>query len=275
MKYSAAFVFTALIIAVLYHNIPIAQKNFNKSMRKTILEEFRPVSLKNCEFKRYGGRTNGYNTCSNLLGEVESSYSYGIAGTDDWACDVTNQIPVPVHQYDCFDLTPALCKSKENQLFHFYPECLGGSNEIIDKRVYKTLEKHVSLNQDSQKKLLVKMDIEGSEWESLQAASDDLLQSIDQLSVEFHHPDKDLISKYFLLRRLKKHFYITNVHFNNYACDQDVKPFPAWAFQVHFVSKRLAVLDNETRPEAYNNPLDTPDHLILPDCQLDWNAFRN
>ena len=37
--------------------------------------------------------------CANLLGDVKSAYSYGISGYDQWGCDVSTRLRVPVHQY--------------------------------------------------------------------------------------------------------------------------------------------------------------------------------
>ena len=74
--------------------------------RQVLFEEIQPVKLSNCQLERFGEPNDGgYLLCANLLGDVKSAYSYGISGYDQWGCDVSTRLRVPVHQYDCFNLT--------------------------------------------------------------------------------------------------------------------------------------------------------------------------
>jgi hypothetical protein len=109
------------------------------------------------------------------------------------------------------------------------------------------------------------MDIEGSEVDSLLAIPASLLDAISQLVVEFH----DVSDARYLdvIRRIKKFFWVADVHFNNYSCSSLVPPFPATVYEVLFVNKRLVdVTDLEGRP-AFPNPAWRPNTPILPDCQ--------
>ena len=75
---------------------------------------------------------------------------------------------------------------------------------------------------------MLKMDIEGAEWDSLLATSDELLQGVNQISIEFHRTeDRKYID---LVRKLKKTFYVVDIHFNNFSCGFLLSPFPAWAY---------------------------------------------
>ena len=65
-----------------------------------LFEEIQPVKLSNCQLERFGEPNDGgYLLCANLLGDVKSAYSYGISGYDQWGCDVSTRLRVPVHQY--------------------------------------------------------------------------------------------------------------------------------------------------------------------------------
>ena len=46
-----------------------------------------------------------------------------------------------------------------------------------------------------------------------------------------------------MLRKLKRNFYLVNLHFNNWSCTPKAAPLPAWAYQVLWVNKRIGVLD--------------------------------
>ena len=46
-----------------------------------------------------------------------------------------------------------------------------------------------------------------------------------------------------VLAKLKRTFEIVHLHFNNYSCTARGAPFPAWAYEVTLVNKRLAEVD--------------------------------
>jgi len=71
-----------------------------------------------------------------------------------------------------------------------------------------------------------------------------------------------------VLRKLKRNFYLVNLHFNNWSCTPKAAPLPAWAYQVLWVNKRIAVLDPTVPIPAPMSPLNAPDSPTWPDCQL-------
>jgi hypothetical protein len=119
---------------------------------------------------------------------------------------------------------------------------------------------------------VLKIDVEGAEWNTLLFAPDDVMERIDQMAVEFHwmqdgstrwlHDEKYLS----VVKRLKEFFEIAHVHFNNASCIKGLEPFPTWAYEVLLVSKRLAVVDR-SRSVAGLHRLDAPNNPSFPDCQ--------
>ena len=99
------------------------------------------------------------------------------------------------------------------------------------------------------------MDVEGAEWETFLQTPDAVLERIDQLSVEFHGAGEERYLAAVL--KLKRFFYVANLHFNNYSCQQDIPPFPSWAYEVLFVNKRLGVPDPSGTVRG-PHPLDAP-----------------
>jgi hypothetical protein len=99
----------------------------------------------------------------------------------------------------------------------------------------------------------------------LAGTSDRALDNIDQLVVEFHGFRKTQGLE--LIDKLKRTFYIANVHFNNFACTWWCRPLPAVAFEVLLVNKRLGVLDQANPWGVHPNPLDTPNDPSEADCQ--------
>jgi len=232
-------------------------------VRDKLFAELRPVKLANCDLRRFGEPNDGgYLMCANLLASVQSGYSYGISGYDQWGCDVSRRLAVPVHQYDCFDLHRPACPDGKTV---FHAECVGPKPATIEGRLFDSPGNQFKRNGDGARRVVVKMDVEGAEWETFLSAPDAVLEQIDQLSVEFHGASDERYVAAVLT--LKKFFYVANVHFNNYSCQPDLAPFPSWAYEVLFVSKRLGVLD-ASAPARGPQPLDAPNNPKYQDCQV-------
>ena len=234
------------------------------AVRKALLDELRTVTLSNCVLKRYGSTNDGgYLMCENLIDGVTSAYSYGIDQEDNWGCDISRQFGVVIHQYDCFTPHRPVCNGGQ---FVFHDECVGPKTETRDGQPFDTISSQIARNGDSNNRLLVKIDIEGAEWDSLMATPDAVLERIVQMPMELHGTDE---AKFVgVVRRLKRQFHLVNLHFNNNACESNIKPFPAWAFQVLWVNKRVGVLDPDGPSPAPMSPLNALDNTDGPDCQL-------
>jgi hypothetical protein len=232
--------------------------------RQQLFDEIQPVALADCEFARFGEpHDGGYLMCANLLNEVRSGYSYGIAGYDGWGCDISRRYDVSVHQYDCFDLTRPSCPDGRTV---FHEECVAGRTFTdADGRRFDTIAEQFARNGDGEARVVLKIDVEGSEWESFLVAPDELLERIDQIAVEFHGVDGERYLE--VVQRLKRFFHVAHLHFNNYACRDDLAPFPAEAYEMLLVNRRLAEVDPAGRVQL-PHPLDTPTAPDRPDCQV-------
>lgn len=234
-----------------------------RRIREALHAAFAPVRITNCELQRFGNPNDGgYLMCGNLLAASQSAYSYGINGEDAWGCDVAGPLGIPLHQYDCFNTSVPTCRAGTDARFH--AECIGPERATIEDRRFDTFANHVSANGDTGKRLVVKMDVEGSEWRSLAAAPDYLLEAIDQMAVEFHEVEQP----HFLetANRLNLFFYVAHVHYNNFLCQPGFDPFPGQVFEVLLVNKRIAVA-NPWVDARGPSPLDAPNNPTVPDCQ--------
>jgi hypothetical protein len=259
-----AFVTIALAAAAAIAIGDVARQAAARKLREEILAELQPVALKNCRLKRFGSANDGgYLMCENLIEPLEAAYSYGVGSNDDWGCAVSRRYHVPVYQYDCFDPARPTCDGGK---FVFHDECVGDHTGYRDSRFFDTLENQITKNGDTGRRLIIKMDIEGAEWDSLLAAPDELLASIPQITMEMHGFDDLKIVE--VLRKLKRNFYLVNLHFNNWSCTPKAAPLPAWAYQTHWVNKRIGVLDSTAPFPAPMSSLNAPDSPTRPDCQL-------
>lgn len=235
--------------------------------RDALFAELQPVKLTNCELARFGEKHDGgYMTCGNLLAGVKSAYSYGISGYDGWGCQISTDLKVPIHQYDCFNTTHPLCPTGKPV---FHPECIAGTRTTDPEgRLFDSMESQFVKNGDAGKHVIVKMDVEGAEWDSMLKTPDAVFEKIDQMIFEFHGVETANLARAFeVVLKLKKHFHIAHLHINNFSCTSEFPPFPGWAYEVTFVSKRLAKADpggTVTLP----HPLDTPNDPAAPDCPV-------
>jgi hypothetical protein len=251
----ALLVLGVLVLAALYWR--------GRQLREDLFAALTPVAIANCELQRFGSTNDGgYVLCGNLLQDVTSAYSYGIAGVDAWGCHVAETLQVPLHAYDCFDTTAPRCTGGVAPTFH--PECIGDRRETIDGRPFDTLANQLEKNGDAGKRVLVKMDVEGSEWPVLLNAPDAALEAIDQLAIEFHEvEDADFVAA---AERLTKFFYVANLHQNNHVCLPGFEPFPGSVFEALLVNKRIAKANPEVKVPI-PSPVDAPNNPERVDCQ--------
>ena len=238
------------------------QMRATQARTRRLFEMLQPVALTNCRLERFGEPNDGgYLMCGNLLGQVQSGYSYGIAGYDKWGCDISTRLKVRLHQYDCFNTTQPACPGGDTV---FHAECVDGLTRTEEGRFFDTIKNQFAKNGDSAKRIALKIDVEGAEWDSFLLAPDDMFDPIDQLAVEFHGVEDDKYRA--VVQRLKEFFYIAHIHFNNAACVEGLDPFPTWAYEVLFVSRRLGVVDPSGTAGGLH-PLDAPNNPAFADCQ--------
>ena len=136
--------------------------------------------------------------------------------------------------------------------FVFHDECIGKRKEQVESQVFDTLANQISRNGDSGKRLVVKIDVEGAEWDALMATSDATLARIDQLPMELHGShDRRFLQ---VVQKLKRTFYVVNLHFNNNSCSTETAPFPSRAYQVLLVNKRIGVTRHGGRDQTSKRP---------------------
>jgi len=234
-----------------------------RHVRRELFAALSPSKLTNCDLRRYGDeRDGGYLLCENLVAHSQVAYSYGIDGRDQWGCDVSQQLGTTVHEYDCFNLTRPGC---QKGTLTFHEECIGEARQTLDGRPYDTLPEQLARNGDADTRLIVKMDVEGSEWASLIATPDSVLEHIDQLVIELHGTDDP--SYLAMVKKLNRLFYVVHFHANNNACMKGIRPFNAWANEILFVNKRIGVPDPNAGPPTLPTPLDAPNSEAIVDCQ--------
>ena len=255
-------VLMVLVVLAAELGYAVWQYTRTKQIRQSLYAAVEPVTVTNCDLKRFGDANDGgYLLCGNLLTEAQVAYSYGINATDNWGCQISKTLKVAVHQYDCFNTGVPECPGGDTR---FHAECVGPEPSTMDGLLFDSVSNQVSKNGDAGKRLVMKMDVEGAEWASLVTTPDAVLNEIDQLAVEFHEVEKPTFLA--TIERLKQFFHIAHVHLNNFDCGPGFEPFPSQVFEVLFVSKRLGKIDSSINARG-PSPLDAPNSPLIADCQ--------
>ena len=166
--------------------------------------------------------------CGNLLKDVQGAATRdGISGYDKWGCDASTKLGVRLHQYDCFDTRQPSCPGGDTV---FHAECIGDAAKTEEGRLFDTLQNQLAKNGDAGKRLVVKMDVEGAEWDSLLHAPDATLDRIDQLAIEFHYINEERYVQ--TVQRLKKVLLRRAPALQQLELARGLDPFPGWAFEV-------------------------------------------
>ena len=177
-------------------------------------------------FKRFGeDHDGGYLSCVDHMarGDIKAAYSMGVEGHDRWSEDVHEGFGVPVFQYDC--TVEKAAQDCDN--CKFFQACLKGNNGkggfagkaswTLKEAVMKSGQKEEELPPRS---LLMKMDIEGSEWPTLGTSSTQTLTKFRQILMEFHDLGDESRHKEMLntMRNLQASgFKVVHLHGNDFS----------------------------------------------------------
>jgi hypothetical protein len=147
-----------------------------------------------------------------------------------------------------------------NPRMHFYKEGVAGVSRP-DDRLY-SIEDHLNKYGVQGDRMILKMDVEGAEWDAILATSDSVLARFEQIVIEIHGlallDDEVFRSKFVkTLRRINRLFTLHHVHGNN--CDgiRFAGGFPVSNLLELSYVKTMSVVRRPSRtlyPTAYDHP---------------------
>jgi hypothetical protein len=175
-------------------------------------------------FKRFGeAHDGGYLMCMDGFKgkKVKAAYSFGVEHHDQWSEDVVKELGVAVNQFDC------TVDSSDCAGCKFFKTCItsadglhpGPKGKEYDWSVLQALQ-NTSQASAPDGSLLLKMDIEGSEWPIYASEPSDTLKKFGQLLVEFHwieKEDKHVEYLQAMKNLLAAGFKVAHLHGNNFA----------------------------------------------------------
>jgi hypothetical protein len=171
------------------------------------------------EYVRVGRDNDGGYIMPDYFGSCRIAYSFGISDDVSWDCDIARR-GIDVYQYDhTIDALP-----KWNTRFRFFKFGIAGKDDT--DRSLLSIETILKRNgHDTAQNLLLKMDVEGAEWDFLNCAAAETLSLFSQIVFEFHsltdvRKENKIISA---LKKLNRTHQVVCVHGNNYGYAQEAE----------------------------------------------------
>lgn len=168
------------------------------------------------KFLRVGRDNDGGYILLDDFYDVQGVYSFGISG------DVSFEKDMARRGIDCFMYDHTIDRlPEENKFFHWQKKGIAGVDKPEEKLF--ALETLMKENGDvGGRNLILKMDVEGAEWEFLEHTSSELLAGFRQIAFELHDVTDMSNDKVMpMLRKLSETHTPVWLHANNY-CSAEV-----------------------------------------------------
>lgn len=259
------------------------QKNINNFLSKPIsyfsptisklAKELTPLDISGSNKIRIGTENDGgYVVTPEAFLNSEIMMSYGIDRDITFEMQTIENYKLKVYAFDGgvkaedFETHPNLS---------IFEECIGNDEFLYSQQEssnkVRSYEQQLKAVNASNKKVFLKMDIEGAEYEAIESIKDELLKNIQGIVIELHgikfiKNHKKILK---LIKKLNQYFIIYHVHGNNFA--RNLRFFPnktlPHAIELSLINKDL-VDSHSVSKEVYPTKLDMPNHDIRPELKF-------
>lgn len=188
----------------------------NENEKKEVfggLKLLRPDRFNSKLFIRVGPKSDGGYVIFNDLISIKQVISIGVA-KDTGFEDHLNELN-PKIRFELFDHTDKPVRELSNN-FYFHSLGLESSTGVNTLTLNDILDNYVKFP----KNLLIKIDIEGSEYRTLNPENIEKLNDVLQIIIEFHELGPERLKSYEfkeIMTSLRRHFFIAHIHGNNNA----------------------------------------------------------
>lgn len=204
----------------------------------------------------------GYIVADDACKESDVLLGYGIDHDISFEESFSERYKKPSYGFDCGEIGI----SPKSDLFHFIPQCIGTDQFLKTKSTssgnISSFSSQIKTLNLSRKKIFLKMDIEGAEYEVF----DDILkhnENITSIVLEIHFGIRGQETKALdLITRLNKDFVLVHLHANNCCLEAFVAPnadgFVSKVLELTYVNKRLIskyeLHENQSHPTSLDFP---------------------
>jgi len=256
--------FKILILGIQILNVLSKNVRYLKRIKKRLLVYDAIIGNNTLEFIRLGKENDGgYVVPKVALETADALMGYGIDNDISFERDFSKRFNKSSYGFDCgvksIDTGDSNC--------HFINECIGTSNYLYKNQVssgrISTYSEQIRNLKLSNKKIFIKMDIEGAEY----IVMNDILKhskNITGIFIEIHYSNKKKILK--LLSSLNKNFILLHIHGNNCCCKLTNEfPIPIVS-ELTYINKNLVNSYKISKNQKHPLPIDQPNGKYSDDC---------
>jgi len=191
----------------------IKEKSTTNTINDLLKEQLIPFKVPVEKIRCGRNYDGGYVMFNYNLNKIEGVYSYGINDDVSFEMDITKYVDSNIYMYD----------HTINSLPYNHPSFLF----IKEKGSLDNIIRHVNTTNNISNKLILKMDIEGCEWEIIEKIDRKFLEKFEQFIIEFHniqflqnesfgHFNLTYPSIINVFKKLNEIFYLGHIHGNNH-----------------------------------------------------------
>jgi Methyltransferase FkbM domain len=225
-----------------------------------------PVSAINVHKLRVGGAADGGYVMLDDLDRIGVCYSLGVGPDVSWDLEMARRGAL-IYQYDH---TVQQAPSSHPRFKHFQ---IGITHDESLNPALKRLDTLIRENGHSHRHdMVLKVDIEGHEWDSLDALDPSIFLHFRQIVIEFHGLRMlNIVSfqqrAHRLFAKLREHHEVIHVHGNNFAGIPVVEGIPVPdCIELSYANRRYYSFFPSN--EIFPGPLDTANNSNMPDLFL-------
>jgi len=224
--------------------------------------------------QRYGGNYDGaYILSSALLDDTDIIYSYGVGPEESWITFDRHMTKLQKHVYMYDNLKNGFWTS--DPYIHFKSQYVNSTN------IYKHI---VDNNHTEKTNMVLKMDIEGNEFETLLYCPEKIFDHFNQLAIEIHdvvnsHLEPQYLinaynqelrwqNKIDLLTLINKHYKLVHIHGNNNSAAV-VEGIPD-VLELLYIRNDCIFEESLLQESFPRYGLDFPNNPAAADITLDW-----
>lgn len=223
--------------------------------------------------KDYDG---GYVVPVTSLNESEVLLGYGIDNDISFEEQFSELYNKKSYAFDCGISSISI----KNKLCKFISECIAtdqflytNQQQLINKKI-SSFEQQLNNLKLHNKKLFIKIDIEGAEYMALPQILNYDVKNITGMVVEIHFIFDDHIKNTInLLRNINKNFLLIHVHGNNYSSNffttKKAKGKIPRVLELTYINKLLINKYKLSNNQKHPSPIDMPNNSEEPDIQFE------
>jgi Methyltransferase FkbM domain len=255
------------LLAELHYANAFARSGAFEVQRRALelLRVIEPLRVEGFQKARFGSAHDGGYVMVDDFDGVAAAFSFGIAQDANWDVAVADR-GVPVYQFDHTIEAPPI--TRPDLIFTKAPivatPAQGG--HTIDELVRK-------YGKSDEPSLILKIDIEGSEWPVFDSASEDSLSRFTQIVSEFHFLKNVAVDPGWheqalrVFKKLTHNFGVVHVHANNgHGVNLAANIMLPHIIEITFANRRRYRLG--ATDEIFPGPLDSPNDPHFPDIHL-------